>query len=73
MKALLLLTLLLTACASTTPHPRCACSRNLNACVAAYDDGDQALAFCQGRGYKKCAREDWNALCANDLQVCQGE
>jgi hypothetical protein len=73
MKHLLPMLFILAACSATTTHLRPVCSQNYNYCVASFYTDNQAPPFCKERGYDHCAREDWVALCKNDLQVCQGE
>ena len=49
------------------------CQKNWEYCEKSFNQGDQALMFCQGRSNKDCTFSDWIVLCAKDLKVCQSQ
>lgn len=61
--------LLVVGCATQPKVPN-VCVRNLRDCVDSYQQ--DRTYFCNGRGNAHCAKEDWVALCKQDLNVCMG-
>ena len=67
---LLLLALVICAGCTTTAKIPAVCQRNLRDCTAAYEE--DKVSFCKERNGEHCSKEDWNALCNQDLNLCRG-
>ena len=56
-----ILALLLSACAMEPVTP-CACQRNMQYCVASYENNFKSIVY---------TKEEWVALCQQDMNVCK--